>query len=270
MGGRENTARSAALRLALVVLAAPVGFVVSALVVHATQGADGAASSGTAAVESSGHFATGLPTGGALTAPRRTPGAPSSSAPSPSSDALAAEAAVRAAMDSCRLSNLRQEALLKSADVALAQFQKHIDAMNLLVSGKISLPVAQTFWEQTRVGAVDNDAVFIAADKAFTATSTGCAALPPTVAAAAPASSVAAVSRCAAALTAGSTAAAKARIAVATWEHHIHDMEMLRMGQMTPAQMTVAWNASWKTGQAQLQAYTAATKAADRTQCTLT
>ena len=54
-------------------------------------------------------------------------------------------AALAAATESCRLANLRLSAALSAADVSLAQFDKHIDAMNLLVAGKISYVVTTQF-----------------------------------------------------------------------------------------------------------------------------
>ncbi|KRF27424.1 hypothetical protein [Phycicoccus sp. Soil802] len=174
-----------------------------------------------------------------------------------------------AVAERCRLANLRQQAPLSAADVSLAQFDKHIDAMNLLVAGKISLAVATTFWDETRVKAVENAADFRRADKELAASGTGCPAPDPALANAAPYGQVVALKSCVSAISARNTALARARPAVTTWEHHVHDMEMLRMGHLTPAQATAAWHKNWKTGQKQLEAYEAAAAKARKIHCAL-
>jgi hypothetical protein len=171
--------------------------------------------------------------------------------------------------EACRLANLRQQAPLSAAAVSLAQFDKHIDAMNLLVAGKITLAVATTFWDQTRVGAAQNAAAFHSADKQLSSAGSGCTPPSPTVAYAAPYGQLLAISSCANAIKARGAALARARVAVTTWEHHIHDMEMLRMGHITAAQATAAWNKNWRIGAAQLAAYDSATAAAKKLTCAL-
>jgi hypothetical protein len=171
--------------------------------------------------------------------------------------------------ETCRLANLRQQAPLSAADVSLAQFDKHIDAMNLLVAGKISLSVATTFWDETRVAAADNARIFHQADKELTKSKAECRALDPAVANASPYGQVVVILSCSQAVTARRTALARARTAVTTWEHHVHDMEMLRMGHLTPGQATAAWQKNWKTGEKQLAAYEKAAAAARKIPCSL-
>ena len=185
------------------------------------------------------------------------------SGPAGGTDALAADA------EACRLANLRQQSPLSAAAVSLAQFDKHIDAMNLLVAGKITLAVATTFWDQTRVGAAQNAAAFRSADKQVAAATSTCQPPDPSVAYSTPYGQLLAISGCARAIKARTMALARARAAVTTWEHHIHDMEMLRMGHITPAQATAAWSKNWKTGAGQLAAYDAAAAAATKLPCSL-
>jgi hypothetical protein len=182
---------------------------------------------------------------------------------------LTRPSALNAAAETCRLANLRQQAPLSAADVSLAQFDKHIDAMNLLVAGKISLSVATTFWDETRVRAAQNAAAFRRADKELAAIGTVCPALAPELANAAPYGQVVALKNCASAITARNAALSRARKAVSTWEHHIHDMEMLRMGHITPAQATAAWQKNWKTGEKQLATYNKALATANKVPCSL-
>jgi hypothetical protein len=178
-------------------------------------------------------------------------------------------APLKAMAETCRLANLRQQAPLSAAEVSLAQFDKHIDAMNLLVAGKISLAVARTFWDQTRVGATQNTAAFRHADQEFSASATRCPALDPSVANTAPYGQVVAIKSCADAIAQRAAVLARARTAVTTWEHHVHDMEMLRMGHITPAQATAAWRKNWKTGERQLHAYDSAAAKAKKIRCSL-
>jgi hypothetical protein len=193
----------------------------------------------------------------------------SSSQAAGSSSSSQSTSAFDAVVDSCRLANLRQQADLAAAAVSLEQFQKHIDAMNLLVSGKITLAVAQTFWEQTRVGASQNAAAFRAADELLAATHSTCPEPGLTAACSAPVDKVEAVTACAKAGMARGAVLARARAAITTWEHHIHDMELLRTGQITPAQATTKWQANWQTGQRQVDAYGATLVVANTLKCPL-
>ena len=220
-------------------------------------------------------FGTGDGTTGAPTATQSKATSPATSAapvaPSQAAQPPAASSAeLRAAQEACRLANLRQQAPLSAADVSLAQFEKHIDAMNLLVAGKISLSVATTYWEQTRIGAAQNAEAFRNADKNLAASGSRCPALDPAVANASPYGQVVAITSCSKAISGRAAALAAARKAESTWEHHIHDMELLRMGHLTPAQATAAWRKNWKIGERQLQAYQSALKNANQTTCALT
>jgi hypothetical protein len=189
------------------------------------------------------------------------------SAPTPSADSGPVD--LTAATESCRLANLRLSAALSAADVSLAQFDKHIEAMNLLVAGKISYAVATQFWDETRVGATQNAAAFRAADTTLRASKAQCPRLDPVVANTLPYGPVVAVTSCASYVSSGNAAMAKARVAVKTWEHHIEDMEMLRMGHITPAQATAMWTKNWHTGDKQLSSYESTEQKAKKSRCTL-
>ena len=197
-----------------------------------------------------------------LAAARTTGPAPASASTGP--------AALAAATESCRLANLRLSTALSAADVSLAQFDKHIDAMNLLVAGKISLAVATHFWDETRVGATQNAAAFAAADRALQASRPSCRTLEPAVANTLPYGSVNAVATCSSYLRYGAAAMVQARAAVQTWRHHIEDMEMLRMGHITPVQATTMWTKNWHTGDRQLHSYELAEQRAKKSACSLT
>ncbi|MEO6411041.1 MAG: hypothetical protein ABIO48_00515 [Pedococcus sp.] len=211
-----------------------------------------------------------VPTTSATVAPATAFASASSTGTIPNPGAVATgPASLAAAAETCRLANLRQQAPLSAAEVSLAQFDKHIDAMNLLVTGKISLSVATTFWDETRVRATQNAAAFRRADKELAGSGAACPTLEPEVANAAPYGQVVALKSCASAITARDAALGRARTAVSTWEHHIHDMEMLRMGHLTPAQATAAWQKNWKTGEKQLATYDTALAKAKKVPCSL-
>lgn len=173
------------------------------------------------------------------------------------------------AMATCRLASLRVAASMGAADVSLQQFDKHIDAMNLLVAGKISLAVATQFWDQTRVGAAQNAAEYRRTQGSTRDSRSQCQALDPDVAASLPYGPVNQLNQCVTYVGRASTALTRADAAVTTWQHHIHDMEMLRMGDITPAQATAMWRRNWHTGQRQLAAFEAAQTQARAVHCPL-
>ncbi len=55
--------------------------------------------------------------------------------------------------------------------------------------------------------------------------------------------------------------------ALATWHRHVRDMEMLRMGTMSPARATQMWLQSWHEGQRQVTRYRAAVTATRSAHC---
>jgi hypothetical protein len=235
-----------------------------------TTSSGGSAAGGSAArAASSSTGAKGSSVSPAAAASQASSGSSASPAASSSSSSSQGTSAFDAVVDSCRLANLRQQADLAAAAVSLEQFQKHIDAMNLLVSGQISLAVARTFWDQTRVMASQNAAAFRAADELLAATHSTCPEPGPTAACSAPVDKVEAVTACAKAGLARGAVLARARDSITTWEHHIHDMELLRTGQISPAQATSKWQDNWQTGQRQVDQYAAMLLVADTLRCPL-
>jgi hypothetical protein len=186
-----------------------------------------------------------------------------------SSDGAQGGSGLAGQSEQCKLANLRQRATLSAAEVSMAQFERHISAMSLLMAGKISLSVATTFWDQTRVEAIANAAAFRRADTELAASGATCPQLGRAAACSAPIEEVNAITTCRAAVEARDAALARARKAVTTWENQIHDMEMLRMGDITPAQAMAAWRKNWKLAHPQVVSYAAALKLADAKRCPL-
>lgn len=200
-----------------------------------------------------------------------TPSASPSASPSTRAvDVAVQRKAVTDAVEMCRLSNLRQENALSRGAVSMAMWDKHIEAMNLLVAGKISLDVAYAFWESSRIGAMQNVTSFRNADKAYVALAgSACTPLSAALTPVAGPSRVQALRQCHAAKPRGDVVLARARPAVVTWEHHIHDMEALRLGQISAAEASAKWRRDWKKGNAQLKQYDAAVARRGRTNCPL-
>lgn len=204
--------------------------------------------------------------------------APAAQAPSPAPQPAASSTAgadtarrqASAVVGTCRLANLRQEADLGTAAAAMSSWARHIEAMNLLVAGRISLAVATDFWASSRVGASKGIADFRSADRAYALSSSGrCAPLEGPAVAGAPTTAGAAVRECSAALGLGDAALTRARPALSTWEHHIHDMDALLAGRITPGQAVARWQHSWRAGNAQLEAYRASVAAMAGAKCTI-
>jgi hypothetical protein len=144
-----------------------------------------------------------------------------------------------------------QAPALRAAAKSLAQWKVHVDAMNQLVAGRITLAQATDFWNHTRVGAKRLIGHYQAVRQQLRADAPPCDS----------------GARCAAAAQAREQELRIADRALATWNHHVHDMEMLRMGMMTPTQATQMWVRNWHIGVRQLGAYHAAADLARGVHC---
>ena len=158
----------------------------------------------------------------------------------------------------CREVFQAQSAPLKAAAVAMDQWEVHIGAMNKLVVGAITLKQATQFWNQTRVGASENLKSFASARELYQQRSSRCPE---------PNSSLAkAISperrACYRAVAARHDALRLGLVSLETWKGHVHHMEMLRRGEMTPQEATQLWLQSWHQGNDELRAYRAAARAA--------
>ena len=159
---------------------------------------------------------------------------------------------VESAVADCRSRWQQQGQPLRAAQSSMHQWRVHIKAMNELVAGNISLAQATTFWNQTR-GAMHRIMRFEQAESRYKSTAPACStnsvqqadgtAIP-----------VGARDWVRAAV-AGDRVLAAAKTAITTWQHHVHDMEMLRNGNLTAAQATQMWQMNWHMGQRQLAEY---------------
>lgn len=146
------------------------------------------------------------------------------------------------------------EAPLGTARPALRQWDVHVEAMNKLVVGEITLQQATAFWNQTRLGAQRNVDRFRKAWTALERTGVDCPA--PALLGPAPA----AVRSCSRLVEAELDVASTARTSIDTWDTHVHHMDMLRMGTLSPEKATEMWLSMWRRGVRDLDAYRAAAR----------
>lgn len=150
----------------------------------------------------------------------------------------------RADLADCQVYFRQQLSAAQAAAVSLNQWREHIQAMNQLVAGLITLDRAAQYWNQTRKGAMHKVATFERLQQQLTAS--GCAQ---------PASGGHRLAVCNRATTAYQRVLDAARITVATWQMHIDDMESLRNGLITPQRATKLWIHKWRVGAHQLGQY---------------
>ncbi|MBD3924661.1 hypothetical protein IEZ26_08525 [Nocardioides cavernae] len=143
---------------------------------------------------------------------------------------------------------------LGAARPALRQWDVHVDAMNQLVVGEITLQQATAFWNQTRLGAQRNVDRFRKAWTALERTGVDCPA--PALLGPAPA----ALRSCSRLVEAELGAAQTAKTSIDTWDTHVHHMDMLRMGTLSPEKATEMWLSMWRRGVRDLDAYRAAAR----------
>jgi hypothetical protein len=145
---------------------------------------------------------------------------------------------------------------LDAARPAMDQWALHIDAMNQLVVGEITLQQAAKFWDRTRVGAQRNVDAFRAAESALRDEGVDC----PRPDLLGPGSR--ALPACAREVETEVDVLRSARVSVEMWEHHVHQMDMLRLGKLTPERATRLWLGMWRRGQRDLADYREAVRGA--------
>ena len=174
-------------------------------------------------------------------------------------DATEQQAVVRRTrLDRCGTAEDRLDATLRAAGPAMAQWEVHVGAMNQLVLGAITLQQASDFWNQTRVAAKRKLGRFDEAMGPVRRSGLNC----PVVDRLGHASTE--LRSCALRVDADERAVDAAQTALDTWATHVEDMDMLKMGHLSPADATQAWLASWEQGVQQIQTYQGAARAARR------
>jgi len=177
----------------------------------------------------------------------------------------ASEAAVRRSLRECRSLASGQIRVALAADTSLDQWRLHIEAMNQLVAGRISLDQANRYWERTRVGAKHHAGTFMREYHMLHHADLGCAT-PATL----PETSTRLqqqADRCQRTIHGYDDLLDSAHTAVMTWMHHIHDMDALRAGRISPAQATSMWKKKWHIGAHQVHDYARDARAASQLRC---
>lgn len=146
---------------------------------------------------------------------------------------------------------------LAAAGPALEQWKVHVDAMNQLVVGEITLQQATDFWNRTRVGAQHKVAGF--RDTMAQVRQQGVDCPDPDLLA--PGSRR--LPGCARQVSAEVAVLRAARTSIDTWARHITDMDRLRMGDLSQDDATRMWLSMWHQGVRDLDAYRAARRRAD-------
>lgn len=151
------------------------------------------------------------------------------------------------------------DAPLRAVVPTMDQWEIHIGAMNKLVVGAITLQQASDFWNQTRVGAERKIDHFDRAVRVLQRQGVDCPS-PGLL----PRNASPALRTCVVQVTADLHTLETARTAVNTWEMHVHDMERLRLGKLSPADATRMWLATWQRGADELGDYRQAARDSDR------
>lgn len=183
---------------------------------------------------------------------RGTPEADPGTSQAAPSDTASLQAVIDSAVEQCRAVWTAQEAPLTAAATSLAQWQMHVDAMNELVAGEITLAQATAFWEQTRIEAAGKVAAFTTADVTYAASDPSCRA---PLLADDTGVDVEGLTACEAAIEARNEVLDAARVSIRTWHHHVIDMDLLRAGELSPELALELWRRYWKQGVEELAAY---------------
>lgn len=150
----------------------------------------------------------------------------------------------------------RQLAATSAANASIDQWKLHIQAMNQLVAGQITLQQATKFWAQTRMGAIHKVQAFDKERKKLIGLQ--CPGQ---------SSSGPQLTACQRATTAYAKVVKAARATIRTWHMHVQEMEDLRAGRITPTQALHMWHRMWHRGERQVHHYHQTLQAAQHQTC---
>lgn len=204
------------------------------------------------------------------TPPSATPasGTPSSASteesttpPTSTTEADPLAAPVAACQEAWRL----QKAAQTAAFTSLSQWRAHLDVMNRLQAGAITLAAAKAEWAPTTVRAPENIVAFRTADQAFTSAKVACVA--PDASMTGPQAD--ALRTCAASSAKLNAVLAQARITIAPWETHLKDQSHFKAGEVSSAAAEAAWRVLWRKGVATIGGWISAQTATAGAACAL-
>jgi Mrp family chromosome partitioning ATPase len=178
--------------------------------------------------------------------------------------ATSSQAAIVAATAECRSTWDAQTAPLEAAETSLQLWQVHIDAMNQLVAGKITMDQANSFWERTRTRAAHEVSRFRSADGTYRAGQQSCGV--PSVADDADAG-LAALTACQQSVAQRDDTLGAARVAIDAWDRHVTDMSMLYAGTPSTARAIQLWNTRRRHAMVELDDYRSQLRQTDNRTC---
>ena len=177
-------------------------------------------------------------------------------APHDSPSATPQRTGVNTRLARCRRAVASLRGPLDAARPALRQWALHVKAMNRLVDGEITPRRAAAFWKRTRVRAQDHVDAFRSAEAVLRADGVDC----PRSDLLAPGSR--ALPACARQVDAEVRLLRSAQASLDMWEHHVHQMERLRLGEISARRAARLWSRTWRRGQRDLSTYRDAARGA--------
>ena len=160
--------------------------------------------------------------------------------------------AMTRAVNDCRTVQRHLSPNLVAVESAVEQWRIHIDAMNDLVAGRITLDEARAFWEATRVQGKHSLAAWMRTDASYRAARTEC---PPPGTGSGPND---ALQACRVVQQGGDAVLAAARKTLPDWDRHIRHMDALRNGNLSPTRALHLWHGMYQSGRDGLRLYDAA------------
>ncbi|GAA6525542.1 hypothetical protein [Intrasporangium sp. DVR] len=245
---RGPAAAVAVLVVALIVLGAAVWF-----------GKDLFVGSPTAAPVSPTATSTPPSTAPSTASTQPTTAATPSESPTPTVDPVAAR------VEECRSGWLLQAKARSAAGTSLREWDAHLDIMNALQAGKISLAKAKKDWGPTTADAPQHIAAFHAADRAYRSAERRCD-VPP---GATPSQQTKDLATCAASMKVVDGILGRARAAIEPWETHLKDQSHFKAGGITATRAEALWRSLWQQGLKRNPPYFTAAAAGAKAACPL-
>jgi hypothetical protein len=170
-----------------------------------------------------------------------------------------------AKIEECRSGWQLQAKARAAAKTVLDEWDAHLDIMNALQDGKITLAKAKKDWGPTTAKAPQHIAAFHTADRAFTTAEQRCEPPDPT----STSDQASALNACAANMKVVDGILGKARTAIEPWETHLKDQSHFTAGGITAIRAEALWRSLWQQGLKRNPPYFSAAAAGSKATCAL-
>jgi hypothetical protein len=177
-------------------------------------------------------------------------------APQDSPSATPQRTGVNTRLARCRRAVATLQGPLDAARPAMRQWALHAKAMNRLVDDEITPGRVAAFWKRTRARAQDHVDAFRSAEAVLRTDGVDC----PRSDLLAPGSR--ALPACARQVDADVRLLRSAQASLEMWEHHVHQMERLRLGEVSAQRVSRSWLRTWPRGRRDLSTYRDAARGA--------